>query len=110
MFETAFQTLPPEPASSPGTVAIDDDLVVLTKGELATLLGVNPWTVDRWRRKSGLDFPQPIWLSGTTPRWRRAEVRSWLASRQQGGVAPDYPNRNTPKAPPQRRRLGRTAS
>ena len=65
-----------------------DPLALMTKRELANLLAVDPWTIDRWRKSD--DFPVPVWLSGTTPRWRRADIETWLATRQQGGRAPDY--------------------
>ena len=62
---------------------------VLRKRELARLLSVNPWTLDRWR-KTNPTFPQPIWLSDTTPAWRLADIEAWLASRPKGGVAPSW--------------------
>ena len=37
-------------------------LQLLSKRQLAELLGVNMWTVDRWR-KTNPDFPAPVWLS-----------------------------------------------
>jgi predicted DNA-binding transcriptional regulator AlpA len=66
----------------------NDPLSLIGKRELARLLGVNPWTLDRWRRTDP-GFPAPLWLNGTTPRWRRVDIESWLATRQRGGVAPD---------------------
>jgi hypothetical protein len=38
--------------------------------ELADLLAVDKWTIDRWRKKF-IDFPQPIWITGTMPRPER---------------------------------------
>jgi len=66
-----------------------DPLALLAKRQLAELLAVDPWTIDRWR-KSDPDFPEPIWVSGTTPRWQRVEVERWLASRRRGGKAPEW--------------------
>jgi predicted DNA-binding transcriptional regulator AlpA len=66
-----------------------DPLSLLTKRQLAELLQINPWTIDR-HRKSDPDFPAPVWISGTTPRWRRQDIESWLATRPRGGRSPDY--------------------
>jgi len=68
---------------------------VLRKRELAQRLSVNPWTLDRWRR-SNPTFPQPIWLSATTPVWFVAEIDAWLGSRPRGGLAPCW-SRMAPK-------------
>jgi predicted DNA-binding transcriptional regulator AlpA len=62
---------------------------VLRKRELARRLSVNPWTVDRLR-KSDPSFPQPIWLTPTTPVWLAAEVDAWLGSRPRDGIAPSW--------------------
>lgn len=64
-------------------------LQLLSKRQLAELLGVNSWTVDRWR-KTNPDFPAPVWLSDSTLRWRRLDVERWLATRQRGGVGPQW--------------------
>jgi len=71
---------PPEPI---------DPLELMTKRELAEVLGVNPWTIDRWRDKRP-DFPKPLWISASTLRWRRQEIERWLATRQRGGTSPAY--------------------
>jgi predicted DNA-binding transcriptional regulator AlpA len=49
-------------------------------------LGVNPWTIDNWR-KSG-KIPQPIRLSSKIIGWRASTVRQWLNDRE-GQSAPD---------------------
>jgi predicted DNA-binding transcriptional regulator AlpA len=67
-------------------VVPNDPLQMLGKQQLAELLQVNPWTVDRWRRENP-DFPEPIWISDITPRWRRSAIESWLATRRKGGLA-----------------------
>ena len=84
---------------------IDDPLQLLTKRELAMLLGVNAWTLDRWRKQDS-GFPKPIWISDTTPRWPRGEIAAWYASRQRGGVSPDWTRstRRQRRAPMRRRR------
>jgi predicted DNA-binding transcriptional regulator AlpA len=66
-----------------------DPLELIGKRQLARLLGVNPWTIDRWR-KADVEFPAPIWLSNSTPRWRRADVERWLAAKRRGGIAPSW--------------------
>jgi predicted DNA-binding transcriptional regulator AlpA len=81
---------PPEPIEPP----TPDPLALLSKRALASLLAINPWTLDRFR-KSDPDFPEPIWISGTTPRWRKVEVERWLATRQKGGVSPDWTQSTT---------------
>jgi predicted DNA-binding transcriptional regulator AlpA len=69
-----------------------DPLALITKADLARLLNVTPWTLDRWR-KADPSFPEVIWLSDSTPRWRRIDVEKWLASRQRGGTSPDFERR-----------------
>jgi predicted DNA-binding transcriptional regulator AlpA len=64
-------------------------LQMLSRRDLAGLLGVNAWSIDRWR-KTDPDFPAPIWISAATPRWRRVDVERWIATRQRGGTAPDW--------------------
>ena len=76
--------------SDPRAVVVTSDpLELLGKRELADLLRVNPWTVDRWRRTDP-DFPAPIWISKSTPRWRRKDIEAWLATRQRGGTSPAF--------------------
>jgi predicted DNA-binding transcriptional regulator AlpA len=71
-----------------------DPLSMLSKSELADLLSVDPWTIDRWRRPDeptyDPDFPEPIWISGATPRWRRIHIERWLARRPAGGLSPNW--------------------
>ena len=74
-----------------------DPLSLLSKKALAQLLAVDPWTIDRWRRDDP-DFPQPIWVTPTTARWRRAVVEAWLRTRKQGGRSPAWDQQtNKPK-------------
>jgi predicted DNA-binding transcriptional regulator AlpA len=63
--------------------------ILIGKKELASLLCVNPWTIDRWRKKRK-DFPPPIWISDCTPRWYLQEIEQWLASQRRGGIAPSW--------------------
>jgi predicted DNA-binding transcriptional regulator AlpA len=69
-----------------------DPLALIDKQALARLLMIDPWTIDRWRKQHP-DFPPPLWVTGTSPRWRRTEIETWLASRQRGGVSPDWNKR-----------------
>jgi predicted DNA-binding transcriptional regulator AlpA len=62
------------------TTAIPASLQLLRKSEVAKLLSVNPFTVDRFRRNG--NFPSPIWISDTTPCWRAADIARWIAERQ----------------------------
>ena len=68
-----------------------DPLIHIAKHEVALLCGVNPWTLDRWRKNPKNNFPQPIWLSDTTMRWSRAAIAAWLQSRPSGGLSPNNP-------------------
>ena len=74
--------------------AASDPLALIGKQDLAALLDVDPWTVDRWRRPDedtyDPTFPEPIWISGATPRWRRVEIEAWLADRPHGGLSPNW--------------------
>jgi predicted DNA-binding transcriptional regulator AlpA len=59
------------------------------KGTLAQLLDVDPFTIDRWRRDDPT-FPPPLWVSGSTPRWKRIDIEQWVASRPAGGLSPNW--------------------
>jgi len=72
-----------------------EPLTHLTKQDVARLCGVNPWTIDRWRKDPNSDFPQPVWLSDITPRWRRSDIEAWLSALPQGGVSPASEKRRT---------------
>jgi hypothetical protein len=58
----------------------DDTPVGVT--EIAAAAGVQPNTVEVWRRRhtaqDGHPFPQPAWPVGGRPAWRWGEVRTWL--------------------------------
>jgi predicted DNA-binding transcriptional regulator AlpA len=87
--ETSISTLAVNIPNARGLSASIDPLAMLGKGELAALLGVSPWTIDRFR-KNDPTFPKPLWISATTPRWRRRDVELWLDSRPCGGRAPSF--------------------
>jgi predicted DNA-binding transcriptional regulator AlpA len=69
--------------------ATNDPLALIGKFALADVLAVDKWTLDRWRKKDS-SFPQPVWISGSTPRWKRTEIERWLATRPSGGRAPNW--------------------
>jgi predicted DNA-binding transcriptional regulator AlpA len=78
---------PGAPAPSPPDSS--DRISMMSKKQLARLLSVNPWTIDRWR-KSDASFPSPVWVTDTTPRWYCRDIERWLASKHQGGIAPEW--------------------
>lgn len=55
---------------------VDDELQLIRKHPLAQLLGVNPWTLDNWRKRGRI--PEPIVLSPQIVAWPRAEILQWL--------------------------------
>ncbi len=52
-----------------------NDEGVLTKKDVAKLLGVSPNTVDNYRKR--LDFPEPIKYGPNTIRWERSAIVEW---------------------------------
>lgn len=55
---------------------------LISKAELALLLSVNVWTIDRWRA-TRRDFPKPLEITpGATLRWRAREIEDWLNARE----------------------------
>ncbi len=60
-----------------------DDDMLLTKTQLAELLGVSPRTVDRMVA-AGTAPPMTLLPNGRR-RWRRGDVRRWLSERRKGG-------------------------
>jgi predicted DNA-binding transcriptional regulator AlpA len=78
-------------------------LALLSKKQLAELLSIDAWSIDRWRRDPDSGFPPPIWIGGNTARWRRADIETWLNNCRAGGKAPSY--RRAPPVPPRRRRV-----
>ena len=57
------------------------DEPMLTKAEVAELLGVSEGTVDNYRKKKP-DFPEEYTLDSTTLRWKKSEIQSWVDSRR----------------------------
>jgi predicted DNA-binding transcriptional regulator AlpA len=66
-----------------------DSLRLLSKKQVADLLAVNPFTIDRWRRTDAT-FPEPLWVTPTTCRWRRTDIQAWLNARPAGGRSPAW--------------------
>jgi predicted DNA-binding transcriptional regulator AlpA len=62
----------------------DDPLALIRKRELARLLGVNPWTIDGWRKAGTI--PPPIILSGQIVAWKRSDIEAWLDERKAQAV------------------------
>jgi predicted DNA-binding transcriptional regulator AlpA len=84
-----FKTFKTAPVKAPPAFS---NLELISKAQLAALIGVNTWTIDRWRRIDP-DFPAPIWISPSTPRWRRVDIETWIAQRPRGSVAPAWQHR-----------------
>jgi predicted DNA-binding transcriptional regulator AlpA len=59
-----------------------DAITTIRKRDLAARLGVSPWTIDRWRQQPEQNFPQPLWLSASTPVWRVEDVLRWMNERK----------------------------
>jgi predicted DNA-binding transcriptional regulator AlpA len=78
-----------------------DPLALIRKRELAALLGVNPWTIDNWRKR-GL-IPPPIVLSPQVVAWRRSDIERWLVERE---LQPAATREQAQRAEPVKRRRG----
>jgi hypothetical protein len=101
------------------TTTTTDPLKSLTKAQVSDLLECSPWMVDRARKAADkrrqeaeengeqLDpdelFPEPYWLTPTSPRWFRTDIQRWLQHRMRGGIAPGWTPRTRRRA--RRRRL-----
>jgi|SRR6516162_9519443 predicted DNA-binding transcriptional regulator AlpA len=76
------------------TTFADDPLALLSKQQVAALLGINVYSVDRMRKPDAATydptFPPPIWIGRSTARWKRVDIAAWLASRPHGGLSPDW--------------------
>jgi predicted DNA-binding transcriptional regulator AlpA len=56
-------------------------LQLIHKRQLAELLGVNPWTLDRWRKLGHI--PLPLKLTDGTLAWRISAIEKWLQEREE---------------------------
>jgi excisionase family DNA binding protein len=61
-------------------MAQNDDDMLLNKTQLAELLGVSRRTVDRMVAAG--TAPAPVILPSGRRRWRRGDVRRWIAERR----------------------------
>ena len=48
--------------------------------EIAERLGVARGTVDQWRQRPAVNFPDPTWTVGGRPAWDWAEVHAWAVA------------------------------
>jgi predicted DNA-binding transcriptional regulator AlpA len=62
------------------TATDDDDKLVTVRTLQALGLDVHRDTIARWVKEGS--FPAPLRLSGRKHVWRLAEVRAWLAARE----------------------------
>jgi predicted DNA-binding transcriptional regulator AlpA len=67
-------------AAHEATPAIIDPLEMIRPRGLATLLGVNTWTLSNWRKRGRI--PLPIVLSPQVVVWRRVDIDRWLRERE----------------------------
>jgi predicted DNA-binding transcriptional regulator AlpA len=54
---------------------------LIRKKELAKMLGVDRWTIDRYRREMP-DFPRPLKFSEQVLVWDLTEIKAWLSTVQ----------------------------
>ena len=73
----------------PDQHARDESLQVLSRRQVAAVLGVSAATLGRMVRRG--ELPAPIRLSRGRVGWRRATVEQWLAEREAASRAPDAP-------------------
>lgn len=67
-------------------MSIDDKVTalrgadLLTRADVAELLGVRHETVTRWYIDGNAGFPKPSRLGGKLLRWRRGDIDAWIDS------------------------------
>jgi predicted DNA-binding transcriptional regulator AlpA len=66
-----------------------DPLEMMSKKDIATRLKVDTWTVDQIR-KNDPTFPQPVWLTDKSARWRSIDILNWQSARPRGGLSPEW--------------------
>ena len=54
-------------------------MALLTRQQVADLIGVVPRTIFRWVLAG--QFPKPLHLTNKTARWRKEDVDAWLAKK-----------------------------
>ena len=60
---------------------------LVSKKQVANMLGVHEATLDRWRREGR--FPIGLVLSPQCVRWRLPDVEAWLRKRERDGGGTD---------------------
>ena len=58
---------------------------LLTRGEVADLIGVHPMTVHKWHEAGKL--PRAVRIGPRARRWRADEMQAWIDSRERCGAA-----------------------
>ena len=61
------------------------DSALYRRVDLASLLGVDLSTIDRWRKEGRL--PEPIRLGYRVIAWRKEAIDQWLTSQSGNGVS-----------------------
>ena len=64
-------------------VRVRDPLKLLSKEQVADLIGVHPSTVMRWCR-DGL-LPAPVEVTQQTIRWRETDISNWVDQMEREG-------------------------
>ena len=72
-----------QPDHNTKRIGIDSTVDLLSRKQLAAYLAVNERTVDRLRHRG---LPAPF-MVGASPRWRKAEIDTWLNRQREGGRA-----------------------
>ena len=58
-----------------------EDLALARKAQVARVLKVGTWTIDRWIKNG--QFPRPLYLTpGSPARWRLTDIDAWLETRK----------------------------
>lgn len=58
---------------------------MLTRQDVADLLGVKVNTIDVWRRRPSVGFPQPDGKLGDTPWWKPSTIAAFRRNRRASG-------------------------
>jgi predicted DNA-binding transcriptional regulator AlpA len=66
-----------------------DPLEYMSQKDIAARVKIDPWTINHIR-KTDPSFPQPVWLTDKSPRWRSVDILNWMSSRPRGGQSPEW--------------------
>jgi hypothetical protein len=58
---------------------------MLTRQDVAELLDVKINTIDHWRRRPAVNFPDPDGYIGATPWWKPSTIAKFRRNRNQSG-------------------------